>query len=461
VPPDLLPNAVAIAFDSRVVLFSIAAALLVGVVFGLAPAWQATKFSSPQVNTPGARTTTGSGTVLRNLLVIGEVATAVLLLFAAGLLLRTLLAVENVDRGYRADDALTMVVDPMASSYPTPALLEAFFGDVEREIRAIPGVRSVAWASTLPLGPSYAGSYVFGLVGDAPADAGEQRTADLQIVSASYFETLDLPIVEGRAFSNHDTRDSTAVCIVNEAFARKYFPTRSPLGARITLRPVGAAQAAPVVREIVGVARQVKARPDETADFLQVYVPMTQLIMDDIFLVVTSASGDPTLLSSAVRAAIGRIDKAQLVSVRQVRTLDGIAAAATSRHRFRAVLVITFACLALFLAMIGVFGTLAYAVQQRVREFGLRIALGASGASVLALVLLSATRVVGAGLIAGLAVAALTSRLLTSMLFGVAPLDATTFLVVTVLLAITALLSTLPPAWRATQSDPLQTLRVE
>jgi putative ABC transport system permease protein len=460
IPDGLLPGAVALRFDIRVVLFALAAAMLVGIVFGLAPAWQATKFSSPQVNTADTRTTTG-GTMIRQLLVVGEVATAVLLLFGAGLLLRTLLAVENADRGYRADNALTMTVDPMASSYPTPELLEGFFDEVEREILGIPGVDGVAWASTLPLGPSYAGSFAFDIVGDAPRTESERATADLQIVSGSYFRTLDLSIVDGREFSEHDTRQTVPVCIVNEGFVRTQLHGRSPIGVRVSLRPAGAPQAKPMVRDIIGVARQIKGRPDETGDFLQVYVPMTQLIMDDIFLVVRPASAPAETLAPSVRAAIGRVDKAQLVSVREVKTLDDIASSATSRQRFRAVLVLTFAGLALLLAMVGVFGTLGYSVQQRVREIGLRIALGAGRASVVGLVVGSALRVIAAGVVVGLVLAALASRLLTSMLFGVEPLDPLTFVTVTIVLGLTAAVSMAAPAWRATRVDPAVTLRGE
>jgi putative ABC transport system permease protein len=461
IPDGLLPGAVTLQFDARVVLFAFAAALFVGIVFGLVPAWQATKFSSPQTNTPDTRTTTGGGAVIRNMLVVSEVATAVLLLFGAGLLLRTLLAVENVDKGYRADNALTMIVDPMASTYPTPESLKAFFDDVEREVRTIPGVESVAWASTLPLGPSYAGRYSFEIVGGPLAADGERPTADLQIVSGTYFETLDLPLLVGRQFTEHDTRQTVPVCIVNEAFARTYLQGRSPIGMRLSLRPAAAPQAQPQIREIVGVARQVKARPDETEDFLQVYVPMTQRIMDDIFLVVRAGSVPAATLAPSVRAAIGRIDKAQLVGVRDVRTLDDIAASATARHRFRAVLVLTFAALALLLAMVGVFGTLAYTVQQRVREFGLRMALGASAASVWRLVAGSAALMITVGVAIGLLLAAASGRLLASMLFGVQPLDGRTFTIVTVLLAVTALLSIAAPAWRATRVDPARTLRAE
>jgi putative ABC transport system permease protein len=459
IPQDLLPEVVTLDFDIRVVAFCAAAAILVGLLFGLAPAWQATGFSAAQAIASDTRTATGHGGKIRGLLVVGEVAMAVLLLFGAGLLLRTLMAVENVDRGYRAEGALTMIVDPLGARYPTPASLLQFFDAIEQEIRALPGVRSAAWASTLPLGPSYAGEYLFEVVGDAPVPDSQRPTADYQIVSDDYFGTLDLPLVAGRGFNDRDTRDTVPVCIVNEAFVRRYLQNRSPIGVRVAIRPE--VQAKPVVREIVGVARQVKGRPEEREDLIQIYVPITQSIMDDIFLVVRPISGDAAALAPSVRAAIGRVDKEQLVSVRNVMTLDDVAWEATARHRFRAVLVLTFAGLALLLAMIGVFGVLAYSVQQRVRDFGVRRALGATTGDVLRLVVASAVRTIAAGAVIGLALSAVLSRLLTTMLVGVQPLDPITFAAVTILLVLTAAVAIAGPAWRASRIDPATALRGE
>src|SRR5918996_1467179 len=218
IPQGLLTGAVTLAFDTRVVVFCVAATFVVGLLFGLAPAWQATDLSSAQVLASGSRTATARGGRIRSVLVVGEVATAVVLLFGAGLLLRTLLAVENVDRGYGAESVLTMMIDPLGARYPTPASLVQFFGAVEGEIRALPGVRSLGWASTLPLGPSDAGRRSLEIVGDPPPERSQRPSADYQIVSPTYFQSLDLPIVTGRAFNDRDTSDSLAVCIVNEAF---------------------------------------------------------------------------------------------------------------------------------------------------------------------------------------------------------------------------------------------------
>ena len=461
IPSELLPPGVTIAFDARVVGFCAAAAAVVGLLFGLAPAWQATASSSPYAMASDGRTTTGRGGAIRGLLVVGEVATAVILLFGAGLLLRPLLEVEGVDRGYRAESVLTMSVDPLGQRYPTPELLLQFYRDVEQEVRAVPGVRSMAWASTLPLGVSSAGRSFVQVVGAPAPDESQRPIADYQIVSPSYFETLDLPIVEGRAFDDRDTNDTTRVCIVNEAFVRAHLGGRSPLGVRITTKPAAVTDAEPVVRQIVGVARQVKGRPDEAEDLVQVYVPIAQSPVDDIFMLVHPASGRAELLAPAVRAAIGRVDKEQLVSVRDVMTLDDVARDATSRHRFRAVLVTAFAGLALVLAMVGLFGVLAYSVQQRVRDFGVRRVLGATTGDVFRLVAANAVRVIGIGVLIGLAVSAFMGRLLTTMLFGVEPLDPATFAVVATVLLVTAAVSALGPAWRAARIDPAVALRNE
>jgi putative ABC transport system permease protein len=458
VPEGLLPVAVTLSFDWRVVAFCATTAIVVGVLFGLAPAARASAFSNPHSMEAATRTTTGRGNI-RSILVAGEVATAVLLLFGAGLLLRTLMAVDNVDRGYRAEEVLTMTVDPLGARYPTEESLLQFYDQLEQEIRTVPGVRGVAYASTLPMGPSYAGDAFVDIVGDASASEAQRPTADYQIVSPTYFETLDLPILAGRSFNDRDTSKSPLVCIVNEAFVRRHLQGRSPVGLQISVRSAVSPEEPPVVRQIVGVARQVKGRPDETEDLRQIYVPLAQSLMDDMFLLVRPSTTGLKGFAASVRGAIARVDKEQLVSIRDVLTLEDLARGATSRHRFRAVLVATFAGLALALAMIGLFGILAYSVQQRVREFGVRRALGATSADVLRLVTFSAARVVGAGIVVGLGLASLAGGLLSSVLFGVRPLDPVTFVAVTVVLCLTAAAAIAAPALRAARIDPAIALR--
>jgi putative ABC transport system permease protein len=457
IPQGLLPATVTLTFDLRVVAFCAGTALLVGLLFGVMPALKATQFSSAEVIASNSRSVTGGGGRLRGLLVIGEVATAVLLLFGAGLLLRTLIAVDGYDRGYRADSVLSMLLDPLGSKYPTPESLQQFFDQVEGEIAAVPGVAGVAYTSDLPLDFFDEAGLSYEIVGDPPVSDAERPRTDSQAVSATYFSTLDLPIVAGRAFDRSDKRGSPPVCIVNEAFARS-LGGRTAVGLRVATRPASA-PAKPTECEVVGVARQVKRRPDELKDFVQMYVPLAQNLSDDVFLVIRPAAGRAEALTPSVRAAISRVDKEQLVSVRDIRTLEDIARTVTGRHRFRAVLVVAFAALALVLAMVGVFGILAYSVQQHVRDFGVRRALGATTNDILRLVMVNASRVIATGAAIGLVLSAVFGRLIEKMLFGVRPLDPATFALVAVVVGLTAVLAIAGPAWRAVRIDPATALR--
>jgi putative ABC transport system permease protein len=463
IPPGLLPNAVTLSFDGRVVVFCAVTALLVGLLFGLAPAWQSTGMSLVQALASDRRTTARGGR-FRSALVIGELAAAVLVLSGAGLLLRTLMALQAMDPGYRADDVLTLTINlPMPglnspTRYTTPESLRQFYDTVQREVELLPGVRSAAWGSALPLDGLWFGMPV-AIDGDPPKPEGSRDGASFHMVSPTYFQTLDIPIVRGRAFSPADAADGVQVCIVSEVFVRRFLGGREPLGMRVIVPRMTFAAEAPVVREIVGVARQVKARPNETEEIAQIYVPSAQNPWWTASLVVQPDGGSADGLVVDVRAAVARVDKERPVT--RVRTIDAIAFEATSRPRFRAVLVGTFAGLALVLAMVGVFGVLAYSVQQRVREFGVRIALGAGRRDVLRLVFGTATRLTVAGLTIGLLSAALLSRLLATLIHPVRPLDPLTFALVAAVSLLTAAAATLAPAWRATRVDPAVTFRSE
>jgi putative ABC transport system permease protein len=463
VPRGLLPPAVTHGIDLRVAVFCAVATILAGLVFGLAPAWQATTRSTTDVMAADGRTMTGRGGWLRNVLVAGEVATAAALLVGAGLLLRTLLALERVDRGFQVDQALTMLVDPLSDQYPTDESLLQFLDAVEREVIALPGVSRVAWTSQLPYTATRerARDAFVQIVGDPVVPDSKLQTADRQSVSPAYFQTLDQPLVAGRGFDDRDTLTSPRVCIVNEAFVRRHLPGRSPIGVQVALRSASDPRAATVVREIVGVAAQVKGRPDEPEPLVQVYIPMAQNVVGDIYLVVRPGRGSADALVAPVRAAIARVDRAQLVSVREIASIGDITWRATERHRFRAALVLTFAALALALAMVGVFGVMGYAVEQRVRDFAVRRALGATTGDVLRLVVGDSSRVIAAGLTAGLALAMALTRALDTMLFGVDALDPMTFLGVTGVLVVTAALALAGPARRAVRTDPATALRGE
>jgi putative ABC transport system permease protein len=473
IPTGLLPGAVTLQFDARLVAFCGIASLVVGVLFGLAPAWQSAHVSQAQALASDGRSSTGRSGRVRQLLVVAQAAAAVLLLCAAGLLLRTTLVLDGFSSGVGAagESVLTMDVTQTRGANGlrrrSPESQLAFYAAVERELGGVPGIRGAAWATTLPLGNAQVGRQRFQVVGDRPLPEAERPHANYQLVSPSYFTTVDLPIVEGRGFTDFDSPRSEPVCIVSEAFVRRFLGGRSPLGQRVAVPRFGNAAAGRVSestpdavpeRLIVGVARQVKGRADETEEQAQIYVPIAQDVWRESYLLVrTSGSADPHV--GAIRAAIARVDPH--LPVRTVQTLEAVAREATARYRFRAVLVVMFAGLALVLALGGLFGVMAYAVQQRQREFGLRLALGASPAHVLHLVMREAGIVVAAGIAIGLVGAAAAGQSLSAFLFGVQPRDPATFAGVAVVLALTAAAAAGVPAWRATRVDPATAFRAE
>jgi putative ABC transport system permease protein len=358
IPSSLLPAAVILGFGGRIAAISVATALVAGVLFGFVSAWRVTGFSVTDGLTAESRAATPQGGWLGHAVVAGEITAAVIVLCGAGLLLRTLVVLDGVDSGYgaRRDRLLSVLMSVSGltpgSRYPTRESVLQLYEAVDREVRAIPAVRSVGWATTLPLGGSQIGRTAFDVVGAPPPADGVRPQADLQIISESYFDALDLPIVSGRAFTDDDRSSTAPVCIVNEAFARRHFPGRNAVGERLR---VGFDA---VDREIVGVARQVKGQPDEVEEFVQIYVPIRQNAWPAAYLIVRVTDGDAASLAPAVRAAIAKVDPRQAVN--NVNTLEGIAGTATERYRFRALLVGTFGSLALLLAMVGVFGVLSW-----------------------------------------------------------------------------------------------------
>ena len=455
VPPGLLPTAFPLVFDLRVLTFCLVTTFVVAVLYGLAPAWQATGMSLAHIMSLDTRTSTGARSKLRHGLAIAEVAVAVLLLCGAGLLLRTLLTLEDVDAGVRAGDLLTTRVSQGMDR--APDAMRQFYAAIEREVRAAPGVRDVAWGSALPLEGRFYGQS-FEIDGDSPRPQGDRDSTGYQIVSPNYFRLLGVSVLEGRDFTDADSTDAPQVCIVDEAFVRRYLKGRMPIGTRVLVNAMVQPPRPAVLREIVGVVKHIKERPDEPEAQPQLYVPIAQNTWWLASLVVQPAVGPAATLAPAVRAAMDRVDRDRPL---QFRTLTGIRTLATARPRFRAVLVGAFAVLALTLAVVGVFGVLAYSVQQRTREFGVRIALGANASSVLRLVIESAGGVIGIGIAIGLMAAAVLSRSISTFLFGVQPLDPMTFVLVPLVLIATAAIAVAAPAWRAVRVNPAVAFRAE
>lgn len=459
VPQGILPPAVVLTFDVRVAAFCAVTALLVSVFFGVAPAWQATGTMLVEALSSDGRTVTTGGSRLRGLLVIAEIAAAVLLLCGAGLLLRTLVAMGQVDAGYRGENVLA--VQPgldyglPTSMFGSEDALRQFLNGVEREVASLPGVATVGWGTSLPLMGS--AGFDFEIVGDDAPVANSRPRADRQLVSPGYLPTLGVPIMAGRGFTEQDTAASPPVCIVSEAVVRQHFGGRNPIGMRIVDRQLVIGPRQPVVREIVGVAADVRRNLAEVEESRALYVPIAQNPWSFTMLVVKPHAGSPEALVPGVRAAVARVDPR--VPLVQIRTLDDMVGLVTARPRFRAVLVTTFATLALLLAMVGVFGVLACSVQQRRREFGVRIALGATRGTVLRLVLGGAGRLIASGAIIGLVLALMFARSISTFLFGVRPLDPVTFAATIAVLGATAAVAAMVPALQATRIDPVVAFR--
>jgi len=283
----------------------------------------------------------------------------------------------------------------------------------------------------------------------------DDRRVHLNHVSDDYFATFGVALSSGREFTLRDSADAPKVAVINEAAAALYFEGRNPIGARLSLTPPfdGPTQA----REIVGVARQTSGEPDASEDLVQVYVPLAQYPTGDVYMVIQPSAGAAEALTPLVRRVVARIDPDS--PVRRDRTLETLSVESTAGYRFRAKMVGTFAALALVLAMVGVFGVLAYTVQQRQREIGVRMALGATSARVMWLVFRDAGWMIATGAIAGVILARFSGRLIATFLAGVDPLDPLTFASVPIVILFTAIAAAAAPAWRASRIDPIEAFR--
>ena len=457
VPHDTLPPGIVLALDGRVALFAVILTAVTGMLFGLAPAWHATQIPLAAAMALGGRGATRGTGRMRSGLAVVEVALAVVLLAGASLLARTLLSLDRVDAGNREHQVLTMVTVLPMGRYKTPEDAGVFYRNAERELAAVPGVARASFGGSLPLDGWDIGQG-FAVVGDPAPDQANQANAHYQIAGEGFFDALGIPILQGRAFGQADTGTSLPVCVVSEAFVRKYARGRDPLTLQVRVDAMSPEGPRPVTRQIVGVARQVLETPADDGGAVQLYVPISQNPWYWSTLSVRTRV-PPQNLRAAVLQALARVDKS--LAATQIRTLDDVAAEATSQPRFRARLVALFAGLALLVAAVGVGGLLAFSVQQRRRELGVRMALGARRRDVLRLVLGEAIRVVLAGAAVGVVAAAALGRVLTTLLFGVTSYDVVSFALAPSALIAAALLASAVPAWRAARTDPAVALRQE
>jgi len=459
IPPQTLPSSIVLMLDWRLAAFASGITVITALLFGLAPAWQAARVSLVEAMNISGRGSSDRAGRVRQALAVVEIAIALLLMTGAGLLVRTLVSLNNVDAGYRADNVVTMSIRLPFRRLVTamPGEIEAYWRSIEREVASIPAVRVASLGYDLPLtGASI--NPPFEIVGRPATDPANRPSAHYQIIGPRYFEALDISLVAGRAFTERDSESAQQVCIVNDAFVRRFMAGQNPIGARIAIAAPGL-RAGMVNREIVGVVRQVKTRPDEAeGSNYDVYVPAAQSpwVMANL---IVRADGDPLQMVEQVKRAIARVDPTQAVS--QVRTMAQVAEQSTARPRLRAQLVVAFAVLATLLAAVGIFSVLMFMVQQRAREFSVRLAVGASASDLLRLVLGGGLKLTAIGVGIGAAASAALVRSLSTLLFGVPPLDPLTFVVAPLALTAIAMLACLAPAIHALRADPIAALRAE
>jgi len=456
-----LPALDPIRLDYRVLAFNLGLGLLTGVAFGLAPALQASKVQlNESLKEAGRSAIDGrSGHRLRNLLVVLEVALAMVLLCGAGLLLRSFLRLRGIDPGFRSDRVLTLNVNLTLSQYPKPLEQTRFFHQAIERISVLPGVEAVGAGTSLPL-EGYS-MIVSGLTIEGKPDA--DTAASVTMVSPDYLRTLGMPLVQGRYFSDSDREGSPTVAMVNESFARRSYPGENCLGRRIQNPGRNTDW-----MTIVGVVRDIRSWPEQMASgemylcYLQaeqVHLRMTGGEMGSKMGLAIRTAGDPMSLAAAVRGQIALIDKSQ--PVHDVKTLDERRAGSLAPRRVNMLLVVTFAALALILGSIGIYGVVSYSVGRRTHEIGVRMALGAHQSQILGMVLRNGLGLIAAGVGVGLAASAGLTRLISSELWGVSPTDPWTFAAVVTVLAASGFAACLLPAWRAARVDPTRALRYE
>jgi predicted permease len=450
-----LPRANEIAVDIRVLIFTAAIAMLTGLLASFAPAWQLSGRDANEVLRQGAgRGHSGADGRVRNLLVVSEVALALMLLIGAGLLVRSLSGLRAVDPGFDARNVLTATLMIPEAKYSTPELRNQFFDRVVRSVGALPGVESAAWIDSIPL---QGGSTQYVAVeGQPPMQESELPVVAVRLPSPGYFSTAKTALIAGRDFTDADTVGRSPVVIVSERTAKRFWPNQNPLGKHVTLTMMAKEPA-----EVVGVVREVKTGSLDASEAdaeTAVYAPRAQFPYPGSTLVVRTAV-PPESLTRPIVAAVRAIDAEQ--PVLDIQTMESVVDESLGQRPFAMRLFAAFAALALVLACIGIYSVLAYTVGQRVREIGIRMALGAPSAGVLRLVVIEGLKPTIIGVVLGLVLAATLVRLMSALLFGVSQHDPFTFGAGAALVMVVGTLATAIPAYRAARVDPIATLRAE
>ena len=458
VSPDNIPRLNEIAVDSRVLVFTIIISFVTGIIFGLVPALQSSK---PDLNATlkeggrGAKVG-GSSRVVRNLFVIAEVALSLVLLIGAGLMIKSFMRLQNVTPGFRTENILTLRLQLPRSKYRDEAQRAAFYKQLEERLRTLPGVESVGAINFLQLAGQRSATG-FTIVGRPEPPPGEHPVTDVRVVTPGYFNAMAIPLIQGRLLDERDTAQSSRVLLINETMARLYWPDEDPLGKRISVN-----WSNPGEDEIVGVVGDIRDMGLNLEVKPTIYWPHARDSYAFMNIVLHTRS-DPKGLALAAQNEVRAIDPEQPVA--DIRTMEDVLSDSISRQRFNMLLFVIFASVALVLAVVGIYGVIAYSVNQRTHEIGIRMALGAQTVDILKMVIGQSMLLTGIGLAIGIGGAVvlslLISNLMSSLLFEVGATDVTTFLLVSLVLAAAAMVATVFPARRATKVDPMVALRYE
>ncbi len=453
--PGNIPRLEDIEINAAVAAFTFVISLATGILFGLAPIWRAVKVDLNTSLKAGGRSGQSDGGLhlrrhrLRSLLVVSELALSLMLVIGAGLLVRSFVRLQSVPPGFTADRVLTMQVAANGVKYRDAKAVAQFYREFEGRIARLPGVKAEGVVSVLPL----TGSVGWGGInveGYAPPP-GQELQVDIRNASSDYFRAMEIPLVKGRYFSEHDTFDTQQVVIVEEKFAQRFWPGGDAIGKHLWFDPKKP-------YTIVGVVGVVKQYGLETDGKIATYFPQQQQPSGGMFLVARTST-DAAAISASVVREIHAVDPN--VAVYGIRTMQDRLYDSLARQRFASTLLGAFAAFALLLAAVGIYGVMSYLVTQSTHDIGVRVALGARPGNIVGLVVRQGMELAVTGIVAGLAGAFALTRVMTSLLFGVSATDAVTFTAVAVLLAAVAFAATVIPARRATRVDPMVALREE
>ncbi len=460
---DRLPSSTEITLDAPVLAFTVFLALLAGILAGLLPAVRFTRTDVNEALKQGQNrgSSDSGGRKTRGLLVVSEVALSLVLLIGAGLMIRSLLRLSSVQPGFDPNNVLTARLTVPGTKFASPAAQISFYDQVLRQVRVTPGVESAGLIDSLPMDDGGSHQPV-AVEGQPVVPMADQPEVDVRMISPAYFHAMRVPVLRGRDLNDADVAGRPPVVFISESMAKRFWPNENPIGKHITLTFFPG-----VAREVAGVVGDVKQDSlDQTRPVETLYWPLSQLTVPPSeawrsfgMSLAVRTSADPASATSGVTSAVHQVDPE--TPVVSVVTMEGLISASLSPQRFNVLLLGAFAGLALVLAAVGIYSVLAYSVRRRVREIGIRMALGATPSDVLQMVVADGMKPILLGVVLGLAAAFALSRVVTSLIYGVRATDPLTFTGVALLLIAVGLVATILPAYRATRVEPVKTLREE